>query len=93
MAIIEIVTKDDLEALKVELLKEFKVLVGAESSDITWFRSNEVANLLGISIGTLKNLRDTRQIPFSKLGGILLYCMDDINQILLQNKIRSVDED
>jgi len=87
MAKIEVVTKDDLEALKVELLKEFKVLVGAESSEIKWLRSNEVANLLGISIGTLKNLRDTRQIPFSKLGGTLLYCMHDINQIVLAKKV------
>lgn len=92
MAKIEIVTKDDLEALKVELIKEFKVLFGAKSSDTKWLRSNEVANLLGISTGTLKNLRDTGQIPFSKLGGTLFYSMDDINQIILANKVICTDE-
>jgi len=86
MAKIEIVTKDDLEALKVELLKEFKVLVGVESLDIKWLRSSEVLELLNISSGTLKSLRESGEIPFSKLGGSLYYNYNDLVAVLEANK-------
>jgi len=86
MAKIEIVTKDDLEALKVELIKEFKVLFGAKSSDIKWLRSSEVLELLNISSGTLKSLRESGEITFSKLGGSLYYNYNDLVAVLEANK-------
>jgi|TARA_R110002153_G_scaffold273765_3_gene445558 phenylacetate-coenzyme A ligase PaaK-like adenylate-forming protein len=91
MAKIEIVTKEDLKEFKEELLQEFKIVVGDVSQNLQWLRSHEVADKLGICMGTLKNLRDSRQIPFTKVGGILLYSMNDINNMLLANMIHIED--
>ena len=92
MAKIEILTKDDLNEFKAELIQEFKVVIEAEAQNVQWLKSSETASILGISPGTLKNLRDSRSIPFSKLGGTLYYNMNDINQILLANTITCDDE-
>ena len=93
MAKIEILTKEDLNEFKAELIQEFKVVIEAEAQNVQWLKSAEVASILGISTGTLKNLRDSRRIAFTKLGGTLLYCMSDINQVLQANKIHCDDED
>ena len=92
MAKIEILTKEDLNEFKAELIQEFKVVIEAEAQNVQWLKSAEVSSILGISPGTLKNLRDSRSIPFSKLGGTLYYNMNDINQILLANTISCDDE-
>jgi hypothetical protein len=93
MAKIEILTKEDLKEFKVELLQEFKLVVGDVSQNVQWLKSGEVASILGISTSTLKNLRDSRRISFTKLGGTLFYCMSDINQVLQANKIHCDDDD
>lgn len=41
---------------------------------------------LDISPGTLQNFRINETIPFSKLGGIIYYDEEEINEILLKNK-------
>jgi hypothetical protein len=38
--------------------------------------------MLGISHGTLQNLRITRSLPYPKLGGIMFYKYEDIEKIL-----------
>ena len=38
--------------------------------------------MLGISHGTLQNLRITRSLPYTKLGGIMFYRREDIEKIL-----------
>ena len=57
---VELITKQDLEQLKSELLSEIKRLVqldGGSHSNKQWLKSNEVRKLLKISPGTLQNLR------------------------------------
>ena len=38
--------------------------------------------MLSISHGTLQNLRITRSLPYTKLGGIMFYKFEDIQKIL-----------
>jgi hypothetical protein len=38
--------------------------------------------MLGISHGTLQNLRINRSLPYTKLGGIMFYKYEDIEKIL-----------
>jgi hypothetical protein len=38
--------------------------------------------MLGISRGTLQNLRINRSLPYTKLGGIMFYNYEDIEKIL-----------
>jgi len=82
-----IVTLEDLNAFKAELLKEIEELL-IHYNRITidkWIKSTIVMNKLGISPGTLQNLRINGTLPFSKLGGIIYYDEEKINEILLDN--------
>ena len=83
-----IVTTEDLEQFKVELLSEFKALIIKydKVSIDKWIKSSSVMDKLGISPGTLQNFRINETIPFSKLGGIIYYDEEEINQILVENK-------
>jgi predicted DNA-binding transcriptional regulator AlpA len=84
----QIVTTDDLRELKIELLEDFKKLLkehGGQPSK-KWLKSPEVRKLLGISHGTLQNLRVNGTLPYTKMGGILYYDSEDIQKILTEKK-------
>jgi hypothetical protein len=67
---IDLVTKDDLERFKKELLEEIRHLVmyPQKSGEAvkTWLKSMEVRKLLDISAGTLQNLRVNGTLPYTK---------------------------
>lgn len=79
-----IVTTEDLKQFKEELLFEFKeLLIKYEKVSIDkWIKSSKVMDKLEISPGTLQNFRINETIPFSKLGGIIYYDEEKINEIL-----------
>lgn len=85
----EVITTDDLREFKLDLIEGIKKLlteqVGIPSKK--WLRSDEVRELLGISPGTLQNLRINGTLPFTKMGGVIYYDAHDIHSILEQNKI------
>ncbi len=83
-----IVTSDDLERLKVEMLNEIKeILIKYERITIDrWIKSGKVMDKLEISPGTLQNFRINRTIPFTKLGGIIYYDETKINEIMVKNE-------
>jgi hypothetical protein len=84
----EIVTTDHLREFKIELMFELrKILKEAHSpSEKKWLKSYEVKKMLGISPGTLQNMRINGTIPFTKMGGILFYDANEIQKILESNK-------
>lgn len=71
----QLVTRADLELFRNELLKEIRFLLSQKEAggQKPWLRSYEVRRLLQISPGTLQHLRDTGQLPFTKVGGIIFY--------------------
>jgi len=81
MTAIELITKEDLREFKGELLKEIKQLMQPGQSK-KWLKSVEVRKLLGISPGTLQNLRINGTLRFTKVGSIMYYKLEDINKIL-----------
>jgi Helix-turn-helix domain len=83
MTVIDIVSKDDLRIFKEELLKELTALIRPElTPSKSWLKSREVRKLLGISSGTLQNLRVNHTITFTKVGGTLYYNSNDIQKLL-----------
>lgn len=80
----QLVTIEDLDQFKNDLLKEIRYLMRQKeiASERQWLKSGEVRRLLKISPGTLQHLRDTRQIPFTKLGGIIYYDHEVIKEML-----------
>ena len=79
----ELLTREDLQQFRLQLLSELKdVLQQSKQSTKQWLKSSEVRKMLGISHGTLQNLRITRSLPYTKLGGIMFYRQEDIEKIL-----------
>lgn len=79
-----VVTLADLLQVRDELLKELKYLHNQKHAapEKQWLKSGEVQKLLQISPGTHQHLRDTGQLPFTKLGGIIYYEHAAIKEIL-----------
>ncbi|MCK0159054.1 helix-turn-helix domain-containing protein [Allomuricauda sp. F6463D] len=86
-----IVTTKDLMEFKLELLEDIKTLLEHNSGTANkkWLRSKEVRKLLGISPGTLQNLRVNGTLPFTRIGGVLYYEQGEIQEVLEQNKVHN----
>lgn len=84
-----VLTTEDLQEFKVELLQEFKELLKSQSSfqPKKWLRSPEVRELLDISPGTLQNLRINGTLPYTKMGGVIYYEYADILKVMQANRI------
>lgn len=84
-----IITSEDLMEFKVELLEDIKDLLQNHKGPTgkKWLKSNEVRELLGISPGTLQNLRVNGTLPFTKIGGVLYYDHGEIMEVLERNKV------
>jgi hypothetical protein len=83
-----LVTIGDLVQFRNELLKEMRYLLQKKQTapEKQWLKSGEVRKLLKISLGTLQHLRDTGQLPFTKLGGIIYYEYEVIKGIFGDRK-------
>jgi len=86
----QLVTLGDLELLKQELIQEIRKSVGNEatSNNRKWLKSAEVKKLLGISTGTLQNLRVNGTLSHSKIGGTAYYNYEEIAKLLKNNEQR-----
>ena len=82
----ELITKADLEHLKIEIKEIIINLIDDSFSKNKWLKSNEVQKMLDISSGTLKNLRLNGVLPHSKIGGTMYYNYCDILSVLNKNK-------
>src|SRR5690606_11176478 len=83
----QLLTIGDLEDFRKALFDEIKNLLKETNGHHTknWVRSSEVRKMLGVSPGTLQNLRINRMLTFSKVGGIVFYRYDDIVSLLEKN--------
>lgn len=86
-----IITTEDLYEFKIELLAEIKELLQEQDSLSTkkWLKSNQVRELLGISPGTLQNLRVNGTLPYTKVGGVLYYNHTDIMKVMENNRVHN----
>jgi hypothetical protein len=79
----EIITLEDLRKFRLQLLEDIKLLIGKPlDGEKEWLRSADVRKILGISHGTLQNLRTTGALPYRKVGGMMYYRYDDIRLLL-----------
>ena len=81
---IEILTIEDLQRFKSELIEEIKQTIRTRETvtNKQFLRSSEVRKLLKISSGTLQNLRIKGILPYEKIGGIFYYAYGDIEKLL-----------
>lgn len=86
----EVITKEDLQAFRVELLSDIKALLGTKVEPAKeWLKTSEVRTLLKVSSGTLQNLRTSGQLKYSKIGGTYYYRHSEIIK-LLQSQAKSL---
>lgn len=88
-----VLTTEDLQEFKIELLQEIKTLLKSQKEsnlERKWLKSSEVRKLLGISPGTIQNMRINGTLPYSKMGGVILYDHEEILKILKSNRIHNV---
>lgn len=77
-----------MEQFKTELLtvlRRLGVHPGKKAEYKEWLKSFEVRKLLGISPGTLQNLRVNGTLAFTRIGGLMFYRRDDIQKLLESN--------
>ena len=87
----EIITVEDLQAFKTELINDIKGLLKELKGQPNkkWLKSYEVRELLNISPGTLQNLRINGTLPYTKIGGVMYYDYADIQNMLQANKYQN----
>lgn len=80
---IEVITKEDLQALRRELLEDLKqILTVSRTEPKKWLKSADVRKMLNISSGTLQNLRVSGHLKPNKIGGSFYYALGDIEILL-----------
>jgi hypothetical protein len=83
---VEIVTKEELQALRFQIVNDIKELldrgVKANEDEMRGYRSKDVRNMLGCSAGKLKALRESGRIRVKKIGGTIYYSKEDIRRLL-----------
>jgi hypothetical protein len=82
----EIITRDDLEHFRIQLLNDLKELQvsAVQRPSKEWLKGSEVRKLLNISAGTLQNLRISGKLQSTKVGGIYFYRYRDIEKLFQQ---------
>ena len=85
--IANVVTMEDLQQFKKELLDEIKNLL-SNSAPVKkqWLKSSNVREMLGISPGTLQTLRINGTLSYTKVGGTLYYEYPDVVKIFEMNR-------
>lgn len=81
----KLVTIQDLEQFKRDLISEIKELINA-NKETKWLKSKDVKRILGISGGTLQKMRNNHEIPFKPVGGVIFYSEAAINEHLSKSK-------
>ncbi|WP_026451459.1 helix-turn-helix domain-containing protein [Aequorivita capsosiphonis] len=89
-----IITTDDLRDFKMELLDDIKKILNKQAFGTLkkYLKSSEVMEMLRISPGTLQNLRINGTLPYSKMGGIIYYDIEDIKKVMTKNRVEYSEE-
>ena len=67
------------------LLNEIKTKVNQQPQQKKYYRNKDLKDKFGLSDNTITSYRDKNILPFTKLGDIYCYPVDEINSILEKN--------
>jgi len=81
---IEVITKDDLQSFRTQLLNDIRQLLLPQEAKLIkpWLKNAEVKKLLGISSNTIQRLRVAGKLRSTKVGGVHYYRYEDIEKLL-----------
>jgi hypothetical protein len=84
---IEVMTKDDLQAFRFQLLRDIKQLLDGKPIPLHpdgLLKSTEVMQLLKISKGTLQMLRNNGKLRYTRIGHSCYYVREHIDQLIIK---------
>ena len=95
--ITELITKEDLLALRSEIVQEVKetirqelgLLANVGTGDDEYLTTKEAARFLLISERQMRNYKASKVVPYSKIGGRLLFRKADLLAFVETHKIAS----
>ncbi len=81
---VEIVTREDLQLFRIQLLNDIKQLFTPSESkqEKQWLKNNEVREILKVSPNTIQRLRVAGKLKSSKIGGVHYYRYEDVQNLL-----------
>ena len=81
---IEVITSQDLEAFRIQLLNDIRQLLVPRDARLVkpWLKNAEVKKLLSISSNTIQRLRVAGKLRSTKVGGVHYYKYEDIEKLL-----------
>ena len=82
---IEVITKEDLQLFKAELLKDITELLKPAELKKPWLKNNELKRLLNISSATIQRLRVAGKLRPTKIGGTHYYSYAEIEKLMGNN--------
>lgn len=83
---LEMVTKEDLQVFRMQLLDDLKRLISADKptdQPQEWLKSGEVREILKASASTLQNLRISGKLHPVKIAGTWYYSRSEIQSLFL----------
>lgn len=83
-----ILTKEDLDSFKKDLISEIKGLLKTKVEKAQWLRSSDVREMLSVSDSTLQAMRINKTIPAYKLDTTWFYKYEEIVSALEKGKNR-----
>jgi hypothetical protein len=90
----KIITPEDLNDFKDDLLTNIEKLIDKKTGKMKtkkYMKSVEVRKYLGISAGTLQNLRINGTLPYTKIGGVIFYDYEEIMKMLDENSFNKTN--
>ena len=87
MSEIIVITKEDFDLFKIELIAEVKELFDTNIKKTKWIRSAQVREILGVSDSTLQTMRVNGTLPAYKLDKTWFYKYDEIIDVLEKSRI------
>lgn len=87
-----VISKEDFDIFKQELLNEIKILfennIKNNQTKIQWMRSKDVREMLGISDAKLQTMRINKTIPAYYLDGSWFYKYEEITDAIEKGKVK-----
>lgn len=81
-----LVTKDDLQSFRANLMIEIKEFFNeklqGKTESFHGYKTSEVRKILGCSVNKLVSLRISRTLRTKKIGGTIYYNKDDIRKLV-----------
>jgi hypothetical protein len=84
---VDIVTKDDLQSFRIQLLKDIGMLLETQVMErsklvVEGYKTKDVRRILGCSVNKLVSLRISRKIRWKKVGGTIYYNREDVRRLV-----------